>query len=469
MWSYNQLAKFQVVTDHKNLEHFFSSWKLTEWHVQWFLFLSQFNFQFQYWKGSENERADALSQCEQDLSGDEDPWEQSHMMQLFTCSEKPVGLAMLAPTAPDSNPDEEFPLWLMIPPSENDMMDDEQLWEIAANQNEQYQEATQCVRKEKRRFLTELQLKISISECSLDNLNRLRFWNQLWVPHYEPLHMRIIQQGHYSRLAGHPRQEPTYSVVSWEFFWLNMPYDVWQLVQNCNVCGRTKAWKERRRDLLHPLPVSVCPWKEVSMDFITEFSESEGCMNVLVITDRLSKSIILEAMGWTIMQDVAWVLVQSLIGKHGIPRVITSDWGSQFVNDTWKWICSLLSIEQWLSTAYHPGTDGSTEWMNSVVECYLRAYTVYNQHDWYKLLPMAELAINEHPATSTGMSSFFLSHGYDLSSFSTSEDSSTLSGEPAWSPIQKGEAIVWTLQEASEWAQVSMTWAQQNMKHQANH
>ena len=95
--------------------------------------------------------------------------------------------------------------------------------------------------------------------------------------------------------------------------------------------------------------------------------------------------------------------------------------------------------------------------MNSVVECYLHTYTTYNQHDWYKLLPMAELAINGCPATSTGVSPFFLSHGYDLSSFSTSEDSSTLSEESTWSLIQKEEAIVQILQEASEWAQASMT------------
>ena len=80
--------------------------------------------------------------------------------------------------------------------------------------------------------------------------------------------------------------------------------------------------------------------------------------------------------------------------------------------------------------------------MNSIVETYIHAYTLYNQKDWYKLLPLAKLAINSCTPTSTGISPFFLSHGYHLSPFSPTEDQETLAEEPAQSQIQKGEAIV---------------------------
>ena len=80
--------------------------------------------------------------------------------------------------------------------------------------------------------------------------------------------------------------------------------------------------------------------------------------------------------------------------------------------------------------------------MNSIVETYIHAYTSYNQKDWYQLLPLAELTINNCTPTSTGVSPFFLSHGYHLSPFSPTEDQETLTEEPAQSQIQKGEAII---------------------------
>ena len=49
------VEKFKVITDYKNLEYFFAPRKLTERHIQWLLFLSQFNFEFSYQKGGENE------------------------------------------------------------------------------------------------------------------------------------------------------------------------------------------------------------------------------------------------------------------------------------------------------------------------------------------------------------------------------------------------------------------------------
>lgn len=162
------------------------------------------------------------------------------------------------------------------------------------------------------------------------------------------------------------------------------------------------------------------------------------------------------------------MIVQHLISKHSVPHAITSDWGSQFTKETWEQVCALLGIKQWLSTAYHPETNGSTEWMNSVVETYLHMYTAYGQKDWNWLLPMAELVLNCRTAASTEVSPFFLSHGYNPSSFTPIEDPETLAEEPTCSSIQKGEAIVQTITEVLNWAQAVMAHSQQEMEWQAN-
>ena len=94
------VEKFKVVTDHKNLEYFFAPRKLTERHIQWSLFLSQFNFEFSYQKGGENEQANALSRQDQDAPSEQDEQIQSHTMQLLTQPEGTETAVVVAPIAP---------------------------------------------------------------------------------------------------------------------------------------------------------------------------------------------------------------------------------------------------------------------------------------------------------------------------------------------------------------------------------
>ena len=45
---------------------------------------------------------------------------------------------------------------------------------------------------------------------------------------------------------------------------------------------------------MKPLPVPDRIWREISMDFVTDLPLSNSCTNLLVITDQLSKGVILE-------------------------------------------------------------------------------------------------------------------------------------------------------------------------------
>uniref|UniRef100_A0A8C5M9M1 Integrase catalytic domain-containing protein n=1 Tax=Leptobrachium leishanense TaxID=445787 RepID=A0A8C5M9M1_9ANUR len=56
--------------------------------------------------------------------------------------------------------------------------------------------------------------------------------------------------------------------------------------------------------------------------------------------------------------------------------------------------CKNLHMQQSLSTAYHPQTNGQTERANGTLEQYLRCFTSHLQDDWADLLPIAEFAYN---------------------------------------------------------------------------
>ena len=77
------------------------------------------------------------------------------------------------------------------------------------------------------------------------------------------------------------------------------------------------------------------------------------------------------------------------------------------MRETWK----KLDVQQSLSTAFHPQTDGETERVNQEVEQYLRVFCIYQQDNWADLLPFAEFAHNIHAHSATGRSPFQIWYG----------------------------------------------------------
>jgi len=47
--------------------------------------------------------------------------------------------------------------------------------------------------------------------------------------------------------------------------------------------------------------------------------------------------------------------------RFGVPEIIISDRDPLFVSKTYRGLMKLCGISQWVSTAYHPETDGETE------------------------------------------------------------------------------------------------------------
>ena len=74
-----------------------------------------------------------------------------------------------------------------------------------------------------------------------------------------------------------------------------------------------------------PIPERI--WKEISIDFIEGLPESDSCTNLLVITDRLSKDVILVPLKDITAETVAENFVRYIIAYYWIPDVIILDRG----------------------------------------------------------------------------------------------------------------------------------------------
>ena len=113
--------------------------------------------------------------------------------------------------------------------------------------------------------------------------------------------------------------------------------------------------------------------------------------------------------------DTGKLLWNTVVKLHGVPRVIYSDRGSQFIASSWQELWRLMGTKLAFSTAYHPQTQGVVERMNAVVSQTIRCiiHETGNIKDWGKILPTVELAINSLPNQTTGFSPFFLNYGYE--------------------------------------------------------
>jgi transposase InsO family protein len=74
-------------------------------------------------------------------------------------------------------------------------------------------------------------------------------------------------------------------------------------------------------------------------------------------------------------EDAALLFLKEVWKHHRTPRVVISDRGPQFIARFTHELYKLLGIKLAMSTAYHPQTNGQTEYINQVLEGYLRTFT----------------------------------------------------------------------------------------------
>jgi hypothetical protein len=200
------------------------------------------------------------------------------------------------------------------------------------------------------------------------------------------------------------------------------------------------------------------------MDFITGLPISEGCSNLVVLTDRLSKGVVADGLEDIKAETVAKWFLRRYYPHHYLPNAIVSDRGTQFTSAFWKRLCDMLQIQRRLSTSFSPETDGSTERANEVVETVLTELVNWAQDDWVNCLQTGVGAINGRNAASIGVAPFFMTHGWNQEVFQLNLPP-TQSRE---SPVSRADEVLRKLKDVREMAEASMAAAQDAQEAAAN-
>ncbi len=257
--------------------------------------------------------------------------------------------------------------------------------------------------------------------------------NRLFVP--ESVRSDVIQWGHCSNVACHPGVSRTKFLVKQRFWWPRMAHDVHDFVLACSACATGKTSNRPPDGLLQPLPVPSRPWSHISLDFITALPPSQGNTVVLTVVDRFSKAAhFIPLPKLPSAKETALAVVDHVFRLHGLPTDVVSDRGPQFVSKFWQEFCRLLGATVSLSSGFHPQSNGQTERANQDLERTLRCLVSKNPTSWSQQLSMVEYAHNTLPVSSTGLSPFECSVGYQPPIFPSLESESRGSLRPRFCP-----------------------------------
>jgi len=204
--------------------------------------------------------------------------------------------------------------------------------------------------------------------------------NRLYVPN--GLRERGVNSEQGSKVAGHFGPERTMELLTSDFHWPNMEWDVRIYCNECDNCQRMKAPRHAKHGLLHPLEIAYKPWTHISTDFITDLPESEGATMILVVVDRFTKMAHCIPIKKKDSHTVARAYLENVWKYHGFPEDVVSDRDRTFTGQFSTDLYDYLGIKKSMSTAYHPQSDGRTERINQEIESYLRPYCNYEQTVW---------------------------------------------------------------------------------------
>ena len=93
---------------------------------------------------------------------------------------------------------------------------------------------------------------------------------KVYVPKDEKLRAEVIRLHHDTPVGGHGGQWKTTELVTRNFWWLGVNWEVKQYVEGCDACQRNKNCTQAPASKLMPNSIPEKPWSHISADFITK-------------------------------------------------------------------------------------------------------------------------------------------------------------------------------------------------------
>ena len=233
--------------------------------------------------------------------------------------------------------------------------------------------------------------------------------SQLVVPTL--LRYEISVGGHDDPLAGHLGVNKTYDKLRDKYYWPKMFADVQHWCLSCTHCQMKKSPKQRQTAPILPIPVEG-PFDCVALDCLGPFPvTTSNNRYIVVFSDYLTRYPEAFAVPTIDAATIADLLVNHIMPRHGAPRTLLSDRGSNFLSSLVREVCFLMGTKKEYTSSYHPQCDGLVERFNGTLAQSLSHYVSSDQKDWDRYLNPVLFGYRVSPSEVTGESPFYMLYG----------------------------------------------------------
>ena len=219
----------------------------------------------------------------------------------------------------------------------------------------------------------------------------------------------VFNISHLQNTKRHSGSEKTYSNFTQSFYFPNAPIWIKVLRNDCIICQLNKPYPNQKQI------VQKQDFKGQSLYFIHRISfvtkgpsspSSEGNSYIMVIVDAFTHYVALNIVPHCNAYYAYTTLYEHWIAKFGLPEILVTDNGTEFINNEIISLCHLYNIKHKPRTSHAPGANGLVEGMNRSLQEYLRC--IINGNDtkyteWSAGVKLFPLAYNSQISTTLGI------------------------------------------------------------------
>ncbi len=283
----------KIFIDHLNLKYFMIIKELTWQQTKWAEKLSEYNFKIIYQSEKQNLKVDVLIRMSDVKSIETNNDWKLYQHQLLLSESKFELQSIKADQEDDQKSDSDLTQILLRSDSklkQESKANKDSIEEVISIQNQIIVENWMnqlCI--DIRAFMK--QNRRTCQDIDLNNCRVLDevLWkdDRLWI--LQSMIIQLIRKAHDLSISDHSDMNWTLNLLRRSYCWSKMRTMIKRYIQNCYVCRRSKASRDRINELLKSLLIFKQQWQNISLDFIINLSESDENNAILIVIDRLSK------------------------------------------------------------------------------------------------------------------------------------------------------------------------------------
>ncbi|KAH9244425.1 hypothetical protein BASA81_018177 [Batrachochytrium salamandrivorans] len=361
-----------VLCDHKNLEYFMSTKKLTRRQARWSLELSEYTFTITHRPGKLNGRADSLSRREDYfLDGDQSNFQRvidpDNVLDLQVAMADLDLHVLVHSTVLDKVFVQEADWPLIIADF------------LAGEDNVWIEEISEDWLELCKKELTNFRFRDNTFVRILNDGKS--------TATYMPSNDRVQVMKHYHESLAHLKYGSIIDLITRRFWWPDMKKDLKDYISRCPECQLNRSASRTHAPLpIRPVPPVALPFERWGIDFYGPMMETKS---------------------------------GNLMMTYGAPFEIISDRGKSFLAEGISEFERENSIRHLATTPYHPQTNGMVERMHAMLGHGLTTLVADKRDRWDEYLPQVLLAIRTRTHAVTGFSPFYLLFGTHPPDFQT--------------------------------------------------